>query len=892
MATLREWVNRLWGTLRPSREDRELEEELRLHLELAAEDARRRGNSPESAVRAARIRAGGIAQAMEALRDQRGLPWLEDLARDVRHGFRLLRRSPVSAGVAVISLALGIGANSAIFSVADALLLRPLPVREPGSVLTVTAAGPDDHRAGVSYPNYRDLREQSRSFEGLVAYQRSTFSFARSRQAVREMRLGMLVSDNFFSVLGIQPVLGRMFTPEEGTVPGRDAVVVLGYDFWKNVLAGDTSIINGVVWINGIDFNVVGVAPASFTGMDESIPAFFMPIMMAERLGAARENPLEDRAARSFVVKGRLKSGVSRQGAQTELATLWKGLERQYPDANRNRTIAVRSELEERIREERITTFVIAAMTALVAIVLIIACANVASLMMGRARARSREMAIRLALGAGRTRLLRQLLTESLLLALIGCALGLGFAYGGIRFVQGNQTLTDLSAAIAPQLDHRVLVFSLLAAVVSAVLFGLAPAWQSVKTQLVPALKSAEPGQSTRHRTIGRNVLVVAQVALSMVLLVATGMLLDGFRKVLVLNPGFRTDQLMMMSLDTSIVRYSSGQTRDFYRRLEEGARALPGVASVALTSWVPLDRGGSIETVIPEGHPLPQGQENVPVFSAVVDENYFGTMKTEIVRGRAFTADDKDGSRRVAIVNEEFAKTYWPNQDPIGKRVRLHDSQGPWLEVVGLTKTGKYLFIGETPMRFLYLPFTQHERTAMSLLVETTNGDAAQLAAPLRDVVRDLDENQPVFNVRTFSSFYEQRAIAVPLRILQMVGTMGLLGLTLALIGLYGLVAYSVARRTREIGIRMAIGAGRSDVLKMVLRQGLMLSTAGILVGGVASVAVAPLLTAGLVGLGTPSPATYVIVPAALICLTMAASYFPARRASLADPLQALRYE
>jgi predicted permease len=817
------------------------------------------------------------------------------LFQEIRHAFRMLARSPGFTAVAALSLAIGIGANSAMFSVVDAELLRPLPVPDAGAVVTISAAGLDDHGSGVSYPNYRDLREASQSFEGLVAYQRSTLvTFARSRRDVRAMHRGMLVSDNFFATLGVQSALGRTFTPQEGRVPGRDAVVVLGYDFWKNALAGDSSIVNSVVWINGIDFTVVGVAQASFTGMDESIPAFFLPVMMAERLSTSGGNPLEDRGAPTFAVKGRLKSGVSRQQAQTELATMWNALEQQYPDANRGRTIAVRSQLAERIREEGpATTVVLAMVMALVAIVLVIACANVASLMLGRGRARAREMAVRLALGVSRGRLLRQLLIESLVLALIACALGLGFAYGGLELLKTIPAPTDLRPVVTPQLDYRVLLVSLVAAMVSAVLFGLVPAWQSVKTQLVPALKSAELGQTTRQRTVGRNVLVVAQVALSMVLLVSTGVMLDGFRKVLVLDPGFRTDHLMTMLLDTSTARYTPSQTSDFYRNLVERARALPGVASVALTSWVVLDRGGDITSVIPEGYQLPRGREAEGVFSAIVDEHYFDTMKADLSRGRAFTADDRDGSRGVAIVNEEFAKRYWPNQDPIGKRIRLNNSQGPFLEVVGLTTTGKYLFVAEPPRPFLYLPFAQQERTAMSLLVETTSADATPLASPLRDVVRDLDVNQPVVSLRTFSSFYEQRAIRIPLRILQIIGVMGLIGLTLALIGLYGLVSFTVARRTREIGLRMAIGAARSDVLKMVLRQGLTLSAAGIVVGGVASVAVARLLAAGMVGLGVaPSSVTFVVVPIVLMTLTVAASLIPAHRASTVDPLRALRYE
>jgi predicted permease len=893
MNTLREWVNRLLGTLRGGRSDRELEEELRFHVEMATEAANRQSGSAEVASRTTRIADGSVAQAMDAQRDQRGLRWLEESARDARHAVRLLRRNPVFSAVAILSLALGIGANGAIFSLADELILRPLPVRDPGSVVTVSADTPDEgFSGGMSYPNYRDLRDTSQSFEGLLAYQVSSVSFARSREAVREMRKGMLVSDNFFDVLGVQPVVGRTFAPDEGRVPGRDAVVVLSHAFWKNALAGDTSIVNAVVWMNGVDFHVIGVAPATFTGPEPPLrPAFYAPLMMAQRLGATAENRLEKRAARSLSVMGRLKSGRTRQRAQAELTTAWRALEQQYPDANRNQTIAVRSGLEERIRQDPWDTVLLGILAALSAIVLTIACANVANLMLGRGRTRSREMAIRLALGVSRPRLVRQLLTESLLLALIGCALGLGIAYGGIRFLRTIPTADQI--VIAPQLDQRVLAFGLFVAAMSALLFGLAPARQSLRTDLVPGLKTSELGDASRQRAVGRNVLVIAQLALSMVLLIATGMLLDGFRKALVLDPGFRTDHLIMMSSNTSLARYTPVQTQAFYRDLVDRARALPGVASAALTSSVPFKVGDwATEAVIPEGYQFPTGQDHVSSAAAVVDEHYFGTMQISVIRGRAFTAGDRSDSRRVAIVNEEFAKTHWPNADPIGKRLRLSDAPGPWMEVVGVTKTGKYTWIAEAPMPFLYLPFAQQERTRMSLLVETMNVDPALLAAPLQDVVRGLDVNLPVLNVQTYSSLYHERAIAVPLMIMQIVVTMGLLGMTLALIGLYALVAYSVARRTREIGIRMAIGAGKSDVRQMVLRQGLKLSIAGIAVGGIASVAFARLLTAALVGVGTPNPATYIVAPAALICLTMAASYFPARRASLVDPLVALRNE
>lgn len=376
-----------------------------------------------------------------------------------------------------------------------------------------------------------------------------------------------------------------------------------------------------------------------------------------------------------------------------------------------------------------------------------------------------------------------------------------------------------------------------------------------------------------------------------MALLVAAGMLVDAVGKTMTFNPGFRTDHLLMMEFDTALVRYTEDQTRDFYRSLRDRASELPGVRSVSMTNHVPFSPNGWGKSVVPEGYQLPKGSDSVSSSGAVVDEHYFDAVKMEIVRGRGFSAADKTGAPRVAVVNEEFAAKYWPKQDPIGKRFRLNDSKGPWVEVVGLTKTSRYYFIAEPPMSFLYLPFAQEQNSRMSLMVETF-GDPAGIATPLRSVVRGIDRNQPIYNVRTFSSFYQQRAISVAMTLMQTVATMGLLGLTLALIGLYGLIAYSVSRRTKEIGIRMAIGANKSEVVQMVLRQGFVLVGAGILVGGAISFAVAKMLTIGLAGLGTPNPITYVVVPIALLAITLLACYIPARRASLIDPIRALRYE
>jgi predicted permease len=812
--------------------------------------------------------------------------------QEIRHAYRMLAKNPGFTAIATLSLALGIGANSAIFSLADALLLRPLPIRDPGEVVTVTTNTPDNPYSGVSYANYRDLRDKSRSFDGVVAFQFSTWGVATSAKDVAQMRMGVLVSDNFFQVFGVEPALGRSFRREESEVPGRDAVVVLGYDFWKNQFAADKSVIGRTIRLNGIDFTVVGIASETFTGVDRYVRlAMYVPVMMKQRLDASKDNPLEKRSEHKFKVKARLKPGISQRTAQADLTTIWKGLQQEYPDENRSRNVAVETELQARYYEDPEDAILVMFLMGLVGLVLIIACANVANLLLARARSRSREIAIRLAVGASRLRLLRQLLLESLALALMGGLLGLAFAYGGIRFLQRIQVPTDLPVVINVQLDHRVLLFSFLAALASALCFGLAPALQSIKTELVPALRAANQGFTAGRRTIGRNILVVGQVALSMALLVAAGMLVDAVRKTLALDPGFRTDHLLMMEFDTALVRYSDDQTRAFYRNLRDRARALPGVRSVTMTCYIPFSPNGFGKTVIPEGYEFPKGRDSVSIAAAVVDENYFDTMRTTIIRGRGFTADDKSSTRRVAVANEEFAKKYWPRQDPVGKRFHLNDSKGPWVEVVGLTRTNKYFFVAEHPTEYLYLPFAQEQRAGMSLIVETY-GDPAAIAPPLREAVWAIDANQPIYNVRTFSSFYEQRAVSVAMTLMQVVGTMGLLGLTLALVGLYGLIAYSVSRRTQEIGIRMAIGANPSEVLKMVLRQGFALVLAGVLVGGVISFVVARLLAIGLVGLGAPNPITYVVVPIALLLITMAACYIPARRASLIDPIRALRYE
>jgi predicted permease len=814
------------------------------------------------------------------------------MLQEIRYALRMIARSPGFTAIAVLSLALGIGANAAIFSLADALVLRPLPVTDPGRVMAISTDPSAEDVGGVSYPDYRDLRDQTKSFDGLVAFQLSTFSMARTRDEAARMRMGMLVSDNFFQTLGVQPVLGRGFRPEEGQKAAGDPVVVLGHDFWNDQFNHDAGVIGRTVRVAGMDFTVIGVAPKSFTGMDQYIrPSFYIPLVMSQRVNASDKDPLEDRHDYSLNVEGRLKPGVSQRQALSELDTLWKSLQQQYPAADRKRSMAVRTQFEARVASEPYDPILAALLMALASLVLIIACANVANLLLSRARGRSREIAVRIALGVSRGRLLRQLLIENFVLSMIGAGVGLIFAFGGIRFLGTFPVPTDLPVVIAPQLDQRVLFVSLMAALASVLIFGLAPALQSLKIELVSALKSGDSGGSQKRRTLGRNTLVAGQIALAMVLLVAAGMLLDGFRKTLIAGPGFRTDHLMMMEFDTALVHYKPEQTLAFYRDLTQRARALPGVTSVALVGYVPFSTSVTSRPVVPEGYEFPKGRESDQVFSTVIDEHYLEEMGIPIVNGREFTANDKFDAPHVAIVNQEFARRYWPGQEPLGKRFHLKNAQGPLVQVVGVARNSKYTFIGEPQQSYFYLPYAQEPHSQMVLLAQT-QGDPAAVATPLRDIAHALDANQPIYNVRTLSNFIQLRAVAAPMMIMQIVGVMGLMGLALALIGIYGLVSYSVARRTREIGVRMAIGADRSDVIKMVLRQGFILSLAGIAAGAAISLAVAKAIAAGFVGLGKPNVTTFIVVPIAVLAVTMFACWAPARRASRVDPIQALRFE
>jgi predicted permease len=810
----------------------------------------------------------------------------------------LLAASPGFATIAVASLAIGIGANCAIFSLADGLLLRPLPVARPAEVFTIGSNAPIE-AFGIStlvssYRDYVDIRDRGRSFDGLVAYANVTAGLAGDPDATPRLRMGVVSTANLFTVMGVEPTIGRGFRPEEDEVPGRDAVVVLGRTLWEQEFAADEGVLGRTVRINGLPFTVIGVAPARFTGLDRFVRLdFFVPMMMSPHLVTdPKAASLEARDARNLTIKGRLRPGVSQADAQSELTAIAADLERTYPDTNKNRRFQIRSELQARFASSPPDAMLTAMLSTLALAVLLVACANVAGLLTSRAPARAREMALRLAIGAGRGRVVRQLVTESLLIAAAGGLFGLGVGYLGVSLFKQIEIPTDLPVALAFQMDRRALVFSLLVALGSVVLFGLVPAIQATRTDLTAVMKASESMAAGRRGRL-RAVLVGAQVAVSVVLLAVALFMYRGFGLQLANGPGYRIDHLLMMGFDTALLRYTEPQSQQFFEQVAARARAVPGVTRVTMSTSVPMLSDSILsETVVPEGFQFPAGRDHATLLAAAVDEHYFDTLGLRILSGRNFRIDDAAGAPRVAIVNQQFARHYWPDQDPIGKRFRLVDADDAWVQVVGLTGTTKYVFIAEPPTEFIYLPYRQEQPRRLIMIAQSA-GDPAALAAPLRQVVRGLDSNLPIFGVRTMQELYRMRAVSVFRVVITTIGAMGLMGLGLAIVGLYGLIAYAVGRRTREIGVRMAVGADRGAVLRMVLRRGMIVALMGLAVGLMASVGAGALLAAAFpTGDDQRDWLSLFIVVPIVLGVTFFAAYIPARRASGVDPILALRHD
>ena len=810
----------------------------------------------------------------------------------LRHALRVLRKDPGFTSVAICSLALGIGATSAMFTFADAVLLRPLPVREPDRVVAISVKTASSAPVGlsrtISYLDYADFRDHNRGFEGLVAASPATFGFSPGPGTLPRIQAGQYVSANYFRVLGVEPALGRDFRPDEDRVEGRDAVVILSHGFWAGQFGRNRSVLGSRIRLNGIDFAVIGVAPESFTGIDTG-PAVYIPLAMSPRLG---HGDLHSRDIGWLSVRGRLRPDVSVEQARADIGGIAFGLDKLDPLTDRVRRIEVQTELQLRVEQSPPTAAMMIMLALLALAVLLVACANVAGLLLSRARARSREIALRLAIGASRGALVRQLLLESLLVAIAGGLGGVLVADQGARFFASMPFPSELGFSIGATVDHRALLFTLLVSMMSTVFFGLGPALRITRPNLVSALKAGD-ADSGKRRLWGRNTIVASQVALSLVLLVISAVLVEGFRYELAQGAGFRPDRLFLSSFDTQLARYSENQTQQFYERLLERTRSAPGVRSAALTSSLPLWSWDTIG-VIPEGYRLPPGEQAPTAFNHYVSDGYFSTMGVRVLQGRGLLESDRENSPLVAVVNDHLANRYWPKGDALGKRFHLTGATGPLVEIVGIAKAAKVFFISEPPADVVYLPFRQHTRSGLTLVAESDTTDAATIAPVLREVVQRLDPDMPVFDIRTMHDFYTQRAVKLPNMTVEIVAAMGLIGLLLAVTGLYGLVAYSVSRRTREIGIRMAIGADRSKVVRMVLGQGLKLGAIGVAAGLVVSVAACRAMTSAtwFLTFDRVNPLIFAVIALLLLAITTLAAWAPARHASRIDPMRALRDE
>jgi predicted permease len=809
------------------------------------------------------------------------------LWQDLRYGFRRLVKTPGFTLVAVVSLALGIGANTAIFSLVDTVLLRPLPVRAPRQLYEVygTLHKGADYTI-QSYPNYKDYRDRNDVFAGLLAYRFAPMSL--SSNGASERVWGYTVSGNYFDVLGVQPVIGRGFLPEEDQTPGARPVVVISYACWQSRFGGDKSIVGREITLNKQPFTVVGVAPKGFIGTEIAYaPEVFAPMMMAKQIEPG-STWLDARGDDNLFVVGRLKDGTSKEQAEASLKVLTDQIAHEHPQENEGRGVRLLPPglFIPDIRDSIITFS--AVLMGVVGLVLLLACVNLANLLLARAAERRKEIAIRLALGASRARLVRQLLTESIVLSLAGGAFGLLLATWINGLVGAIKLPTDIALFFDLRIDWRVLAFTLIVAIATGIIFSLLPALQSSKPDVVPALKD-ETSLGGFRRSRLRNSLVVVQVALSLVLLVCAGLIVRGLQAAQRMHPGFNPQNAVALSFDLGLQGYDEQRGRAFQRDVVERAKQLPGVRSVTMTDSLPLSVNYNYTAIYIEGQPAVASSDlplAVPVYAGL---DYFKTMDIPL-RGRDFTEHDDKPESRVAIVNETFARKFWNGEDAIGKRFNFGSPNDPYWEVIGVAADGKYNSLGEKPQPAFYRSM-QRNYTSTVVLVARVEGDPQGALGALRREVQRLDPTLPIYEAKTLTE--HMQIPLFPARMAAIVlGSFGLLALVLAAIGIYGVMSYVVAGRTREIGLRMALGADRASVLRLIVGQGMTLAVIGLGVGVIVAFAATRLLTSLLYGVSPADPLTFAGVATLLATVALIACYIPARRATMVDPMIALRYE
>jgi len=888
--------------------DRDLDEELQAYLELVSAEKMREGVSPEEAYRDARRDTGGVEHVIQSVRDVRAGVWLDRLVQDLRYGIRTLAKNPAFSLIAMATLALGIGANTAMFSLLDQVVLRLLPVSHPEQLVIVRETG--NHYGNsygpntISWPMFEDLRDNNQVFSGMFCRFPATVTISGGDRAAQIP--AELVSGSYFPILGVGAALGRTIAPDDDAVPDSRPVVVLSYSFWRSYFDGDRSIVGRTINLNSYAMTVIGVAQPGFDGVELGVPAkVFVPIMMKTEM-TPHSDGLKDRRRRlSWVTAyGRLKPSVSMEQAQLSLQPLMHiilEMEVQQPEFTRSATPADRepflrnrAELlpgsENDLREDmRKPLWLLVALTGAV---LLLACANLANLLLARATARERELAVRLAIGAGRARIVRQLLTESLLLSAAGAAVGLALTFLTDRILLRIYLPADAAAefVVSPIPDGRVLAFVVGAMLLTALVFGLLPAVRASRTEITLSLKDRSGAASASGISL-RRMLVVVQVALSLLLLVCAGLFVRTLRNLDSLGPGFPTDHLLTFRINPSLNGYSDEQTKSFYQRLDINLQTMPGVTSVGFSA-MPLLKGYAWQNAVLgkdfEGAPI----EEQPVLSEV-GPGYFATLGIPIVAGRAFTAQDV-GPAKYAVINESFARQYLPGRNPIGQRFGLVDDMepvSPDIEVIGVIPDRKYRDLRETPPAQAYFPYLEGVHFRFMNIYLRTQADPRQIENELRERMRQFDPHVPVVELQTVN---EQ--IGLSLRTERLVASLsavfGGLATLLAVIGLYGVTAYAVMRRTREIGIRMALGAVPGDVIAMVMREVLILIGAGLAAGFLLALALANLVRSQLFGLNPRDPLTFV---GSAIVLTVAAGLaglIPALRASSLAATTALRHE
>jgi putative ABC transport system permease protein len=890
---------RLRSLFRKTGVERELDDELRFHLEKLIEEKAGKGMTSEEARYAALRELGGVEQIKEECRDMRRVNYIENFFQDVRYGLRMLAKSPGFTAIAIVTLALGIGVNTAIFSVLNGWLFRPLPVRAPQQIM-VLAFFQQEEGSQFSYLDFLDFQKQADTFSDLFAYATGVAGLSANGNA-SEFAYSA-VTGNYFSALGLKPALGRLFVPGEGEKPGEERLVVLGYSFWQKRFSGDPGIVGKQVRINGKPVTVMGVTPEEFHG---TFFAFDMDGYLALSTAMSMDQNASgfwtDRRHRRLTVLGRLKRGVSLAQAQSTVEVIAGRLAAQYPGTNQGVTVRA---IPERLARPAplVTSFVpvIASLfLVLPALVLLLACMNVANILLARATVRQREMAIRAALGAGRGRLIRQMFTESLLLALLGGMGGVLLGEWAIR-ASGSMlhsvttTTSNLGYKLDSSFDWRVFAYALGIAVFTGILVGVWPAFRASRADVNAGLRESgrsDPAGVGRHGI--RSLLVVAQVAGSLMLLIVAGLFVRSLKRAEQMDLGFNPDHVLNVMLDPYQIGYDETRAKTFHRELEDRIRALPGVQSASLAFTVPLGMPSPSDPVYVEGHPLPAGQQPPTISYDSIDPAYFETMRVPLLRGRTFADSDNEMARPVAIVNQTMAKRLWPNEGPFGKRFSVKGAAGPFIEIVGLARDGQSMWmLSPDRQPYFYVPLAQNYHSFLSLQVRTAVPPES-LIVRVQEEIRKLAPDLPVIDCRTMQQGIHGLAGLFVFRLAASLATvMGILGLTLAVVGVYGVVSFAVTQRTHEIGIRMALGAERSDILKLALRQGLGLVVVGVFAGLLSAWALTRVMSKLLMGVSATDPMTYAIVVILLSAVALAASYIPARRATKVDPMVALRYE